>query len=110
VPAISFSVVRTRKRGRKLSDHELQTQQPVIGELLCSTCNDTHLRRYVQVFKLTRTGNALRPELIPSLYDGKVVTLGSNGGVIVGIERQNETEGIVEYMQGWWFRFIVEDK
>lgn len=108
MPAIRFAVVRTRKWGRKLSDHELQTQQPVIGELECSTCNDAYLRRYVQVFTLTRTRNALRPALIPSLYDAEVISLGSRGGVISGIERYKEPEGVVEFCQAWWFRFEIE--
>jgi hypothetical protein len=105
--ALRFSVVRTRSGGRKLSDRELQSQTPVIGELDCFMFDDPHLRRPVRVAKLTRTTDATRPELIPSLYDAQVITLGAAGATITGIERVPSSRGgFVEVAQSWWIRFL----
>jgi hypothetical protein len=107
VPGVRFSVVRTRTRGRKLSDRELQQQAPVVGELECYMFDDPHLRRPVRVAKLTRTSDAQRPELLPSLYDAQVITLGAMGATITGIERVPlERGGFVEVAQSWWIRFV----
>jgi hypothetical protein len=103
---IRFSVVRTRRHGRKLPEAELQREQPVIGELSCFTLDDPHLRRPVRIAKLTRTEDARRPELIPSLYDADVITLGGTGAVITGIERLPSGSGVVEFAQSWWVRFL----
>jgi len=99
-------VLRTRDRGRKLDDRALHQQRPIEGELECYTADDAHLRRVVRVAKLTRTSDARRPELIPSLYDADVVTLGNTGAVITGIERVPTHDGLVEFAQSWWVRFI----
>lgn len=104
---MNFSVVRTRRWGRKLSDRELQEQAPVVGELDCFMFDDPHLKRPVRVAKLTRTSDATRPELIPSLYDADVITLGAMGATITGIERMPaQRGGIVEVAQSWWIRFV----
>ncbi|HQR57006.1 MAG TPA: hypothetical protein PLW72_13540 [Burkholderiaceae bacterium] len=103
---IRFSVVRTRRLGRKLPDAELQRQSPVLGELVCFMLDDPHLRRPVRIAKLTQTEDARRPELIPSLYDANVITLGGTGAVITGIERLASESGVVEFAQSWWVRFL----
>ena len=103
---VRFSVLRTRRHGRKLPDRELQRQQPMEGELECFMLDDPHLRRTVRIAKLTRTSDAQRPELIPSLYDADVITLGRTGAVITGIERLPAETGVVEFAQSWWVRFI----
>lgn len=105
--AVRFSVVRTRACGRKLSERELQSQDPVVGELECFMFDDPHLRRPVRVAKLTRSVDAARPELIPSLYDAQVITLGAMGATITGIERlPSPRGGLVELAQTWWIRFV----
>lgn len=104
--SVRFIVVRTRRQGRKLPDRELQRQEPIEGELVCFTVDDPHLRRHVRIAKLTRTEDARRPELIPSLYDAEVITLGRMGAVITGIERLPAESGMVEFAQSWWVRFI----
>jgi hypothetical protein len=104
--ALRFVVFRTRLRGRKLPDRELQQQQPVEGELECFMADDPHLRRTVRIAKLTRTEDARRPELIPPLYDADVITLGRTGAVITGIERLPAGPDIVEFAQSWWVRFV----
>jgi hypothetical protein len=103
---VRFSVLRTRRHGRKLPDRELQRQQPTEGELECFMLDDPHLRRTVRIAKLTLTADAQRPELIPSLYDADVITLGRTGAVITGIERLPAETGVVEFAQSWWVRFI----
>ena len=103
---VRLVVLRTRDHGRKLHDFELHQQQPVEGELECYTAADAHLRRIVRIAKLTRTVDARRPELIPSLYDADVITLGNTGAVITGIERLPASDGIVEFAQSWWVRFL----
>ena len=104
---VRFSVVRLRACGRKLSDREMQSQSPVVGELECFMFDDPHLRRSVRVAKLTRTVDATRPELIPSLYDAQVITLGAMGATITGIERlASPRGGFVEVAQSWWIRFV----
>ena len=103
---LRFLVVRTRRHGRKLPDRELQRQEPVEGELQCFTVDDPHLRRPVRIAKLTRTEDARRPELIPPLYDADVITLGRTGAVITGIERLPADDGVVEFAQSWWVRFV----
>jgi hypothetical protein len=103
---LRFLVLRTRRHGRKLPDREMQRQEPVEGELECFMVDDPHLRRTVRVAKLTRTVDARRPELIPPLYDADVITLGSTGAVITGIERLPADIGVVEYAQAWWIRFL----
>lgn len=103
---VRLVVLRTRDRGRKLDDRQLHQQRPVEGELECFTADDAHLRRVVRVAKLTRTNDAQRPELIPSLYDADVVTLGNTGAVITGIERLPAGGGFVEFAQSWWVRFL----
>jgi hypothetical protein len=60
----------------------------------------------VRIAKLTRTEDARRPELIPPLYDADVITLGRTGAVITGIERLPADEGVVEFAQSWWIRFV----
>lgn len=102
---VRFLVLRTRRHGRKLPERELQRQPPVEGELECFTLDDPHLRRMVRVAKLTRTSDARRPELIPSLYDADVITLGRRGAVVTGIERLPASDGLVEFAQSWWVRF-----
>ena len=104
--ALRFLVCRTRREGCKLSDHELQRQVPIEGELQCFMVDDPHLRRTVRVAKLTRTEDARRPELIPPLYDADVITLGRTGAVITGIERLPAHRGVVEFAQSWWVRFV----
>jgi hypothetical protein len=105
--AVRFSVVRLRAGGRKLSEREMQSQSPVVGELECFMFDDPHLRRPVRVAKLTRTVDATRPELIPSLYDAQVITLGAMGATITGIERlASSGGGFVEVAQSWWIRFV----
>lgn len=105
--AIRFSVVRTRRAGRKLTDRELQQQDPVVGELECFMLDDPHLRRPVRVAKLTLTHDAQRPELLPSLYDAQVIALGAVGATITGIERLPTPHGgLVELAQSWWIRFV----
>lgn len=103
---IRFLVLRTRHHGRKVPDRELHRQQPTEGELECFMFDDPHLRRMVRVAKLTRTEDARRPELIPSLYDADVITLGRTGAVITGIERIPAADGPVEFAQSWWVRFV----
>lgn len=104
---VRFSVVRTRAWGRKLSDRELQQQVAVVGELECFILDDPHLRRPVRVAKLTHTHDATRPELIPSLYDAQVITLGAMGATITGIERMPVRQGgLRELAQSWWVRFL----
>jgi hypothetical protein len=104
---VRFAVVRTRLWGRKLSQRELQQQEPVVGELLCFMLDDPHLRRPVRVAKLTRTGDATRPELVPALYDAEVIALGSAGAAITGIERVPGRRGeLLELAQSWWVRFV----
>lgn len=104
---VRFSVVRTRRAGRKLTDRELQQQDPVIGELECFMLDDPHLRRPVRVAKLTQTHDARRPELLPSLYDAQVIALGGMGATITGIERLRAPNGaLVELAQSWWIRFV----
>lgn len=104
---VNFSVVRTRRWGRKLADRELHEQTPVIGELDCFMFDDPHLKRPVRVAKLTRTVDGTRPELIPSLYDAEVITLGAMGATITGIERvPSQRGGFVEVAQSWWIRFV----
>ncbi len=106
MPVLRFSVVRTRRQGMKLSDAELQRQEPVIGELQCCIQDDAHLRRAIRVARPTRTVDALRPELIPALYDADIITLGRTGAVITGIERLGSDRGVVEFAQSWWVRFL----
>jgi hypothetical protein len=106
MPHVRFSVVRTRTRGRKLSDRDLAQQAPVIGELECFMFEDPHLRRTVRVAKLTTLHDATRPELIPSLYDAQVTTLAAAGSTIAGIERLAADGGMVEFAQSWWIRFV----
>jgi hypothetical protein len=103
---VRFSVVRTRRRGRKLDDRELHRQQPIEGELECFMADDQHLRRTVRIAKLTRTADAQRPELLPCLYDADVVTLGRTGAVITGVERLPTDSGVIEFAQSWWIRFL----
>jgi len=103
---VRLVVLRTRDHGRKLGDRELHQQPPIEGELECFTADDPHLRRIVRIAKLTRTADACRPELIPSLYDADVVTLGNTGAVITGVERLPASSGIVEFAQSWWVRFL----
>jgi hypothetical protein len=104
---VRFSVVRLRSWGRRLSERELQRQAPVVGQLECFTLDDAYLHRPVRVAKLTRTGDAMRPELIPSLYDAQVITLGAMGATITGIERLAARRGVtVEVAQSWWIRFV----
>jgi hypothetical protein len=104
---VRFAVVRTRAWGRKLSERELQQQTPVVGELVCFMLDDPHLRRPVRVAKLTRTADATRPELVPSLYDAQVIALGAAGATIAGIERLAAPRGgLVELAQSWWVRFV----
>lgn len=104
---VRFSVVRTRVSGRKLSERELQSQPPVVGELDCYMFDDPYLHRPVRVAKLTLTHDATRPELIPSLYDAQVITLGTMGATITGIERVPLARGgFVEVAQSWWIRFL----
>jgi hypothetical protein len=104
---VRFSVVRTRAWGKKLTDREMQQQAAVLGELECFTLDDPHLRRPVRVAKLTRTSDATRPELIPSLYDAQVITLGAMGATITGIERiPSPRGGMLELAQSWWIRFV----
>jgi hypothetical protein len=79
MPPVRFSVVRTRRRGRKLSDRDLHQQIPIIGAVECFMFEDPHLRRTVRIAKLTTRHDATRPELIPSLYDAQVTTLGPIG-------------------------------
>ena len=108
MPGIRFSVVRTRTWGRKLTERELQQQAPVVGELECFMFDDPHLRRPVRVAKLTRTSDAQRPELVPSLYDADVITFGTMGATITGIERvPSPRGGFVELAQSWWIRFVA---
>ena len=76
------------------------------AELRCLMVDDPHLRRTMRVAKLTRTEDARRPELIPSLYDADVITLGRTGAVIIGIERLPAERGVVEFAQSWWIRFV----
>ncbi len=90
----------------RLGDRELHQQQPIEGELECYTADDPHLRRIVRIAKLTRTADARRPELIPSLYDADIVTLGNTGAVITGVERLPASSGVVEFAQSWWVRFL----
>jgi hypothetical protein len=107
VLAIRFAVVRTRHQGRKLADHELQRQEPAIGELNCHAFDDPYLHRSIRVVKLLElTGNAIRSEVIPALYDAEIVNLGGRGALITGIERVQSAAGTVEYAQSWWVRFI----
>ena len=103
---VRLVVLRTRNRGRKLDDRDLHQQSPVEGELECYTADDAHLRRVVRVAKLTRITDARRPELIPSLYDADVITLGNTGAVITGIERLATRDGFIEFAQSWWVRFL----
>ncbi len=104
---LRFAVVRTRTWGRKLTARELDQQKPVIGELECFMLDDPHLHRPVRIAKLTRTSDATRPELIPSLYDAEIITLGAMGATITGIERLPSRRGVlVELAQSWWIRFI----
>jgi hypothetical protein len=106
MPYVRFSVVRTRVRGRKLSDRDLAQQVPVVGELECFMFEDPHLRRTVRVAKLTTLHDATRPELIPPLYAAQVTTLGANGATIAGIERLSADSDLVEFAQSWWMRFV----
>lgn len=104
---VRFAVVRTRMWGRKLSERELQQQEPVVGELECFMLDDPHVRRPVRVAKLTRTGDATRPELVPALYDADIISLGGSGATITGIERvPGRRGGMVELAQSWWVRFV----
>ena len=104
---LRFSVLRTRAGGRKLTGRELQQQTPVIGELECFMLDDPHLHRPVRIAKLTRTSDAMRPELIPSLYDAEIITLGAMGATITGIERVLSPRGaLLELAQSWWIRFV----
>ena len=103
---VRLVVLRTRDHGRKLADRELHQQRPIEGELECFTADDAHLRRVVRVAKLTRVSDARRLELIPSLYDADVITLGNTGAVITGIERVPTRGGCIEFAQSWWVRFL----
>lgn len=107
MPGVRFSVLRTRAWGKKLGERELQQQTPVVGELDCFMFDDPHLKRPVRVAKLTTVHDATRPELIPSLYDAQVITLGAMGATITGIERLPAPRGgLLEVAQSWWVRFV----
>jgi hypothetical protein len=110
MPPVRFSVVRTRRRGRKLSDRDLHQQIPIIGAVECFMFEDPHRRRTVRIAKLTTLHDATRPELIPSLYDAQVTTLGPIGATIAGIERLPADDTVIEFAQARTGRFALRPR
>jgi len=94
------------RRGLKLSERELQSQEPALGSIDTFWFNDTYTGRYLHVARCFDGHMGLQPKLLPSLYDIVIEDLGNSGARIRGIERIKSKAGDLEqFPQTWWIRW-----
>lgn len=103
----SFAIYRMHRRGILLSDRDIQSQEPVKGNISCYWSNDTLTRRYVHVASCQGAVPGIQPDLLPALYDAVIEDFGTGGARIRGTERFKLGNGKIEqFPQEWWIRFL----
>lgn len=100
MPAVTVS--RTHYQGKKLR----QLAEPVPGPVTHDTRFVTEMNRYVTCLRNPRgdfrDGRA-RPDALPPLFEPRLLTFGSEFGMmVVGFEQIDDHR----YYQGWYIRWV----
>jgi hypothetical protein len=94
-----FQVTPRRHRGKALSQHDVQTAEPVYGDMVVVQAKSDEFNRYSSIARFQRSGaNDVQP--LPELHDATLSWMGPNGFVLTGFE---VIDGVT-YAQSWWCR------
>lgn len=102
-----ITVTRTHARGRKLHprDHD-----PLLGPATMDTLYVAELNRRAECLRIRR-GNFRdgreRPDALPPLFEPRLLTFGSEQGMMVAGFEQIDGH---RYYQGWYIRWISDDE
>jgi hypothetical protein len=87
------------RRGKMLSQQEIQTAEPAYGDMVVVQKMSHQFNRYSKIARFQMSGtNDVQP--IPELHDATLAWMGPNGFVLTGFE---VVAGIA-YAQSWWCR------
>jgi hypothetical protein len=87
------------RRGKELSQQEVQRAEPVYGDMVVVQVLSERLNRYSNVARFQVSGvSDVQP--IPELHDAMLSWMGPNGFVLAGVEI---IDGVA-YAQSWWCR------
>lgn len=101
MPAVT--VTRTHDRGKKA---DLRRVEPVPGPVVLQSVFVAELNREIPMLRIPR-GNYRdgrpRPDAIPPLYEPRLLTLGTEQGMMItGFEMVDGCR----YYQGWYIRWV----
>jgi len=87
------------RRGKALSQQEIQTTEPVTGDLVVVQNMSNQLNRYSNIARFQiPAANEMQP--LAELHDATLSWMGPNGFVLSGFE----VIAGVAYAQSWWCR------
>ena len=90
------------RRGKVLSPKDVQSAEPVHGDMVVVQVMSDQFNRYSNIAQFHITGvNEVQP--LPPLHDATLSWMGPNGFVLNGFEVING----VAYAQSWWCRTSV---
>ncbi|KDD41754.1 hypothetical protein [Bordetella bronchiseptica] len=99
---LECSVIRTHRFGERLSDRDWDP--PVVGTVQMQTAFVQALNRAIPMMTMDslETFGSTRRAPIPDLWEPRLLTFGSNRGMMVaGFEEINGRR----YYQGWWLQW-----
>jgi hypothetical protein len=88
-----------RRRGKALSQRDIQAAEPARGNLLVGQHNSELLNRHANIASFQVSGPN-DPQPLPSLHDAVLSWMAPNGFVLSGVEL---VDGVA-YAQSWWCR------
>jgi len=94
-----MKVTARRHRGKALSPQQVQTTEPVYGDMVVVQGMSDQFNRYSNIARFQVSGaNDVQP--LPELHDATLSWMGPNGFVLTGFE----VVAGVAYAQSWWCR------
>lgn len=94
------AVRRTYVRGQRLSDRDIMSAKPVVGELVTFFRLDEMTKETLHIATLTPSG-PVDPRLVPDLWRVELAGVSPLGFGLRGLERLQTKRGIVEVLQEW---------
>ena len=104
-----FAVVQTHVLGKRRTKVEMQECEPAIGNLyLFDWHAGNSSNRNLRVAELKSSqGWSMEIDVLPKLFDAKVVKVTSSGMHLVGFEISSSVEVTADYLQGWWAKPVA---
>lgn len=92
-------ITRMRYHGKAYEQNAIRSAPSITGDIILSSERPELLGRGSDVATVKAEGGS-HEKAIPSLYDCRLSSMGTNGFVLSGVE----FEGSIGYAQSWWCR------